>query len=665
MTDPILLDVEAQSRCDLRAEGGRRYWEHPSTRALCVVLHDTRTGERSLWLEGDPAPNLEGRELGAHGWSNFDRFACVRLGWCGLDYATGVDTSELARAAGLPGALDALGTRWLGTPKDKESSAFVVLLSTCRRPSGKKNPNAITPEVWRTFTEAEKRERGVQKSPTADDLVRTATYCDSDVDIMSHGWPLLEPYLGFEPDVRAVDRIVNDRGVGFDVQLARRLLEEDARNAEIECARAAKALGAGWTPALVREVAGSPEQFAEVTGLPDARKATLDEYALDTCAEWVPLVMARRALASIARGKLEAGLARTSPDGRLRDSHRYIGAHPWRWAGRGVQLQNIPRPEKRFEEWGDDEICAAADAVLAGAHADPGLIDVLLRACLVAKPGHTFAVCDYSGVESRALAWIADDRDAIDVILSGRDAYKAEAVNVYGVPYEQIVKHMRQVGKVAVLALGYQGARGAFANMAKQAGLSLEGIDVDGVVAAWRRAHAPTVRFWYDLERAFIRAAHGSEARVGVGCELVLTPSDDGQDVAIWLPTGRPIVYNAVRLRRDERGRVKVSYSPMTPGPGTYMVDGELRADTYGGKLTQNVIEGICRELLARSLVAAERAGLAPCVHVHDEIVGEVPRTKKGTEGLDHLRRIMLDLDDWAEGFPIGAAGHEGRRYRK
>jgi DNA polymerase len=451
---------------------------------------------------------------------------------------------------------------------------------------------------------------------------------------------------------------VNDRGVAFDVQLAERLLECDAVNADRACATAARALG--WTAAKVREVAGSPEQFAEVTGLADARKGTLDAYEGD---EWAPLVDARRAIASIARGKLEAGRARTSSDGRLRDAHRYVGAHPWRWAGKGVQPQNFPRPAKRFEDWEDDEINAAIDAVLAGAHADPELIDLLLRACLCAGPGKTLAVQDFSGVEARALAWLAGDDARIAVLTSKVGPYRTMAGTIYGRDPATIGKGdpAYTIGKISELALQYQGSVGAFTKMARTQGVDLSDVDVPEVVAAWRRANARIVQFWYALERAFVSAASGRAAKLG---PLELVPSDDGRDVAIFLPNGRPIIYNAVRLRRDERGRPKVSYAPKAVGPGTYVDPhtGELRADTYGGKLTQNVIEGVCRELLAGALVAAERDGLDPVLHVHDEIACEV---ENGEEGLAHLSHIMLTLPDWAEGFPIGAAGHVGRRYRK
>jgi DNA polymerase len=326
---PILLDFESRSRADLKTIGGRNYWAHPSTQALCCVLYDTDTGEAGAWTEGDPCPVSPDDQLAAHNAMGFDRFGAERLGWRSASDPTWIDTSELARRAGLPGALDALGARWLGLRKDKEASKFTKGLS---RPSRAKKTLGQLPEL------------------TSDGIQRVIGYCASDVEILAHGWPLLSQWLdaGWENDVSRVDRIVNDRGIAFDRQLARRLLEEDARNAEMACEAGARELGAGWTAALVRAAANSPQQFAALARTADATAETIERILHDGGRtyprEAYVLAGVRRAIASIARGKLEAGLARVSPDGRLRDMHRYIGAHTWRWSGRGMQLQNIPRP---------------------------------------------------------------------------------------------------------------------------------------------------------------------------------------------------------------------------------------------------------------------------------------------------------------------------------
>ncbi len=652
---PILLDFESRSRADLKRLGGRLYWADSSTEALCCVLYDTDTGDVELWERGQPTPALvrSGKQLGAHNAVGFDRFGAIRFGWCTADHDW-IDTSELARRAGLPGGLDALATRWLGQTKDKDASRFTIGLSSARRPSAKTASRApggavIDASEWSALSASEKRARGVLPVCGPAEMSRVAAYCISDVEILAHGWDDLAPWATLEPEVKRVDRAVNDRGVLFDVPLARRLLEEDARNSGLEMERVAAVLGE--TPARVRQMASSPAQFCARTGLPDATKSTVDAALADTCGapDVRALCQARQALASIARGKLEAGLARVSPDGRMRDSHRYIGGHTWRWSGRGMQLQNMPRPSKRFESWGDAEICTLADAVLAGGHCDAEEIDLLLRACLKAKPGHTLIVEDFSGVEARALAWAATDTAALQVFASGRDAYKTIAAVIFGTTYEQVDKSQRQVGKVAELACGYgQGADKFYAG--NTVALDRAGVNAQAVIDAWRGLHAPVVRFWRDCERALADAAQGQDGKVSC---FEFVSSSDGKDVAVMMPNGRPLVYNGVKIGRGERGGREISYQGH-----------HSREKLYGGKIVENLIQSMCRELLAEALVAAEDCGLAPVLHVHDEIVCEVP-IEAEAKGADALHAIMTTVPAWCRGFPLGAAGHTGQRYRK
>lgn len=844
---PILLDFESRSRCDLKKHGGRLYWEHPSTEALCCVLHDVATDTRAVWLPGDPCPVAPGDVLAAHNWRGFDRFAAHRVWGWPLD-AEAIDTAELARRAGLPGSLDELGKRWLGRDKDMAASRFTVGLSTCRRPTKRTAHRAplgeeITPAEWSRLSAARKRELGVLPEVTPEALARVIAYCESDVEIMVHGWPLLEPWLdaGHENEVLRVDGAINDRGIGFDSELARRLLEEDARNARRVLVQVGRELG---MPAdRVRAIASSPEQFCAFTGAPNAQKETVEEIVVN----WprrgdehgrraAAIGRARQALASIARGKLEAGLNRVSPDGRLRDTHRYFGAHTGRWSHRGMQLGNMPRPADRFDKWSAEDIDRLAADVIAGRHADAEEIDLLLRACLVARPGYTFAVRDFSGVEARALAWCADDRKALQVFASGVSPYKVMAGVIFGCDPDEVSKGEARysVGKIAELACfgadtqvltecrgwqpitalarrdrvwdgvewvehagvvdrgvrdtidlmgvrvtpdhliwsgewtearclareestrsralaialaslpsrvsssaragayapcgsgvragelpaiagtsraicvaspapstkrtsaasqpctpgssssrrvydlafagprnrftirtsegpllvhncGYGMGASKFAWTAAKMGSNLDeiGVDAGEVVRAWRQLHAPIVRFWYAIEAAFAAAACGTAGRVD---RFDFVPSEGGgptRDVAIFLPSGRPIVYNDVRISRDARGRPQLSYH------GT-----KSREHTYGGKLTENVIQALCRDLLAAALVKCEDAGLDPVLDVHDEVVCEVP-VSAAAEGEAMLDEIMHDLPDWAEGFPVGAAGFVGRRYRK
>jgi DNA polymerase len=619
------------------------------------------------WLPGDPPPRAV--EAGAHNGQNFDRFAAARAWGWPLD-GIAVDTSEAARRAGLPGALDALGTRWLGLPKDAAASKYTKALSKYAALEDAPPPNdapaadGADAEAKRARAKARVAQLREWRHRPASERRELVTrymlgYCASDVEILAHGWPRLRPFLedgvfsGWEADVSAVDRIVNDRGVAFASDLARALLKCDAQNQVRALVKAARTLN-NMSAIKLRALVSSPEQFCERTGASNAQAATVEALLADPAAgaEVHAFCRARQSLASIVSGKLTAGLARVSADGRMRDNHKYYGAHTGRWSGQGMQLQNLTRPEKRFEGWGDAEVCALVDRALRGEDLDDGEIVIALRACVWAGPGRALAVCDFSGVEARAIAWCASDRGALDVFASGRDVYKTAAAPMFGVSYDDVTKVQRNAGKMAELACGYQGGTGALLKIAGQNRFSFEavGIDPADVVAAFRKQHPALVRFWRALGDAFIGAVRGTPSRVD---RFDFVPSSDGKDVAIFLPSGRPIIYNDVGIHRDERGR-----------PSAYYAGTKFQEHVYGGKIAENVIQAMCRDLMADALVRAEEAGLCPVLHVHDEVVVDVDG-HAGAEALEELSRIMLDVPEWAEGFPVGAAGHFGRRYRK
>lgn len=654
MIAPVLLDVESRSLADLPTVGGRRYWEHPSSEALVVVWYDTATGDVGAWAPGMAWPHV-GRVLAAHNAHGFDRHAAARYefhpgGW--------IDTSQLARKAGLPGALDALGVRWCGTPKDKIASAYTKALSRPKRPA-KDAPGYVTARAWAVLSP---EERFAVAGWPAPDMARVTAYCASDVQIMADAWPRLAPWLGFDADAEAVDAAVNDRGIAFDAALARRLLAEDARLVAEALATCAEALG--MTAGDCAVVARSPAQICARAGTPDAQATTVDAIlAAPPDPEFpaaIPLARARRALASIAAGKLTAGLARVHADGRLRDVHRYYGAHTGRWSGSGMQLQNLPRPAKRFfgadpascgfptrrTAGGDDvDVDALADEVRAGRACAADEVALLVRATIWAPPGRVLVVRDFASVEARATAWSACDEAALEIFRSGLDPYKVAATAIFGVEYDDVSKAQRQVGKVAELALGYQGGPGALARMAQAYRIDLGGLDTRAIVDSWRALHSPIRDLWCSTERAFRSACAGRSTQAGP-CEYV--PSDDGDAVACFLPSGRPVVYDAARATDDGL---------------TYMgTRGEEHV--YGGKLVENAVQALCRDLMASALVRCEREGLEPVLHVHDEIVCECDEADAARVEAS-LHAIMLAAPAWAAGLPVDCDGWTGRRYRK
>lgn len=640
------LDFESRSRADLRVVGGRNYWEHPSTEAICCAVYDLDRDTLVIWRPGMPDPIGPEDTVTAHNWYGFDRFGAMRYGW---RWGRAVDTAQRARQAGLPGALDALGTRLLGTPKDDAGSALTRALSGAQT----RVPEALR-HCMREYRRALKSSAAWPVIPR-DVYARVEDYNMSDVDLQVEIWPHLRDF-DFEQDVIEADAAINDRGILFDSALAKRLLEEDEINAAE--AMTTEAAVIGCSPSELRAWVSSPKIFCECTGLPNAKKITIARAlaAPDTHATVRAACRARQALASIARGKLRAGLARVSPDGRLRDNHFYYAAHTGRWGGRGMQLQNMPSPSSRFDKkagWDFEDTLRLVEHVMRGGRADAEQVNLLLRACLYAPPGRTLVTADYKGVEARGLAWCAGDADALRVFReldagTGPDPYRIMASAIFSKAPSDVLDLERRVGKVAELACGYGMGAAKFEATARNAGVDLRAIGLSGnaVVQAWRRKHAPIVRFWGAMQRAFASAVGGREARVD---RFVFTPAEGGDAVAMWLPSGRPIVYHEPRV---------------SAGSISYAGNKGVREHLYGGKIAENAIQAMCRDFTARALVRVERAGMRPVLHVHDSITCE-GRAQHADHDLALLEREMLAADPWAENFPLGVDGHHGTRYSK
>jgi len=672
-----ILDFESRSRADLRVVGGRLYWQHDSTEALCAVIwRSTETFE--LWLPGEPAPQLEGYMLAAHNAFGFDRFAAARSWSTSYENpARWIDTSELAKRLGMRGSLDALGA------KDTTGSKYTKALSSVRRPS------TIASSDWRALSPAQKRERGALphavRPPAIDAqewrrmsresqilacLTRVVEYCVSDVEVLVSAWPYLSQALDVDADVGAASVTINDRGAHFDRDLANLILVKDAELTTATISECASRLE--LAPAVVRAIANSPAQFTALTGSLDARASTVAELAeLDDAIG--DLARARQALASIVRGKVRAGLARCGRDGRIRDLHTYYGGHTGRYSGSGFQAQNLTRPTGRdatgreYETYGDAEFEALA-AELTARPATPSEIDALLRPLLCAARGRVLVAVDWTGIESRVLAWCAHDLVEIDNIEAALDPYKVAAAQVYGVRYDDVSKPQRQVGKVVVLATGYGGGSGAISRFADTMGIDLDavGVTAEDAVRAWRAAHQPIVRFWYALEGGFRRALHGEPCAVG---DFHFYPATAESGVAIALPSGRPIIYRDVRESTHDRRQIV--YESREAKKNSVPDDaGRLGAKIYGGLLAENVVQATCRCILARALVECERRELPVVMHVHDEIVVEVPETI-GDSTYAAMVEIMCSVPDWARSTeprgdcPLAASGWIGRRYHK
>ena len=560
-----------------------------------------------------------------------------------------VDTMVQALAHGLPGSLDKLCTI-LGVPVDQaKDKAGKQLIQLFCKPRPKNS----------TIRRATKKTHPIEWS-------RFVDYARADIPSMRAVHKRL-PKWNYPGNAReralwVLDQKINDRGVAVDLQFAERAVEAigvatkrlDARtkeetNGEVESARKRDQLLAH----ILKDYG---------VDLPDMQKATLERRIEDPdIPEPVKeLLRVRLMTATTSTSKYKALLKSTSSDGRLRGTLQFCGApRTGRWAGRLFQPQNLLRVAKKWKK----EVNAAIEAFRTGmvdlAYGEDDVMEAAancIRGALVAGEDCKLVASDLSNIEGRVLAWLAGEQWKLDAFAKGDDLYVIGYALAFGLTIEEVMADeaaggvMRLIGKVMELALGYQGAVGAFAKMAAGYGLDLPERRVLELVKAWRKANANIARFWYDLEDAAVRAASAPGRRVECG-PLVL--QRDGAWLRIRLPSGRYLCYPGPEVNDG-----KLSYM----GVNQYTRKWE-RIRTYGGKLVENTTQACARDVLAWNMPEIEARGFPIILSVHDELVTEP--LDRGQWSSDTLSSLMSAVPPWAQGLPLAAEGYEAQRYRK
>lgn len=286
-----------------------------------------------------------------------------------------------------------------------------------------------------------------------------------------------------------------------------------------------------------------------------------------------------------------------------------------------------------------------------------------LRSFIIPEDGHDLIACDFSNIEGRVLAWLSGHESKLESYRKNIDLYKITAAEIYGLSsVDQVTKPQRLVGKVAELALGYQGGRGAFLNMAKIYGLKVTEHEADTIKKNWRAANQQIVKYWYDLERTAMAALF----QPGTTQSLATKYAKVQYRVAgsfLWccLPSKRVIAYPYPEIKSVSTpwGQAKDAL--------TYLGENSLtksweRQTAYGGLLAENVTQAVARDLLANGMIKLTARNYDITMHVHDEIVSEV---LEGFGSVEEMISIMTDIPDWANGLPVAAEGYRAKRYRK
>ena len=445
------------------------------------------------------------------------------------------------------------------------------------------------------------------------------------------------------------DQRFNDLGVGIDVELASKAVEADREIKEALYTQMRHWTGVENPQSVTQLLGWLQEHGAQLPSLAKADVASALEEADGSVAD---VLAARLEIAKSSVKKYEKMLDCVCPDGRAHGLLQFMGAgRTGRWAGRLVQVQNLPR-----QTFGDLEEAAAlvkagqADMLGPLWGSAPNVLSELIRAAFVAAPGSRFLVADFSAIEARVIAWLAGEQWVLDLFKNGGDIYCETGSRMFG---QEVKKHspLRQRAKVAVLACGYQGGVGALKAMGGEK-LGLSEDEMASIVDAWRKANPRIAQMWWDVNRAALEAIkNGTSQMVG----RIKVYQKLGA-LVIALPSGRELIYPSPRVGENRFGGESITFM----GLGLNRKWG--RIETYGGKLVENIVQATARDVLAHSMATLEAAGYPTVMHVHDEVITEVPY---GHGSVEELCALMSRGPKWSKGLPLAAEGFESTYYKK
>ena len=464
------------------------------------------------------------------------------------------------------------------------------------------------------------------------------------------------------------DLIINARGVAVDLELVTGALYLGDTVRQNLTAEAVRLSGLSNPNSVAQLSAWLQEEIGEE--LADLRKDTVARLLGrdDNSAQVSRMLEIRQELGKTSTKKYDAIEAAVCEDGRVRGLLQFYGANrTGRWAGRLVQVQNLPRtytePLDLARELVKDRKLDALRLIYGSV---PDTLSQLIRTAFVAPEGHVLIDADFSAIEARVISWLAGEQWRLEVFRTHGKIYEASASQMFGVPLELIKKGnpeyaLRQKGKVAELALGYQGSTGALITMgALDMGLTEE--ELPDIVSRWREANKRIRDLWYSMDSAAVQVITEGGS-VGVNGLLLAREYDydNGTDcLTILLPSGRKLYYINPSIGQNEWGRPSISYMGMDQKTKRWK-----RIETYGGKLVENCVQAIARDCLAASIDRLEAAKLPVVFHVHDEVVIDVAPWDTEDAMLGTVCSIMGEPVPWAPDLPLKAAGWVGYYFTK
>jgi DNA polymerase bacteriophage-type len=671
--DHVHVDFETRSTIDLRKAGADVYAKDDTTSALCMAYSydDEHT---HLWRSHDEFPQhlidfiAEGGKLVGHNAGGFEILiwnhvlSKVVPDLPELKIEQVEDTMAMAFAMSLPGSLDD-ASKALGMEVQKDMAGKRVMLQLAR-------PRSIGPDgkpIW--WDGAENRDK----------YEILWNYCVQDVEVERELYKRLLKLSESETKLWRRDWKINRRGVYVDKYAAEQAMQiVDLNKDHLDWEMRKITDDKVYTASAVSQLKDWLND--QLPGL------NLDSLSRDVIERLLPTLhpsdpghkalKIRQAASKTSTSKIKAMIQGLDDTGRMCGLFQYHGANTGRWAGRRVQLQNLKRPtmsqpeiERVFDvlnerHWSVEDKLKEIKALFG----DPTeVLSNCLRGFIKAKPGNTLIGCDLSAIEARVLAWLAGQNNILEIFKKDGKIYEHAAGIIFGKAPEDVTKEERQIGKVAVLALGYGGGVGAFQQMAKAYGVEVGDKRAEEIKVKWREGNDRIVAYWAALEKNAIRAVArpGTTTYVEVEHEnggACVRYKQSGSFLFCKLPSGRVICYPYPKIIQKEVpwGGTRATLTYM--GQNTFTRKWE-RIDTYGGKLAENVTQAVSRCVLSDFMMSInEDSGAKIIMHVHDEVVLE------GNFKERHLFAIeekMSQSPEWAPDLPLAAEGWIGERYRK
>ena len=445
-----------------------------------------------------------------------------------------------------------------------------------------------------------------------------------------------------------LDQQINDRGIGVDRTLVRGAIDIDERSREELTARLQEL--------TMLDNPNSVQQMKDWLAANGLQTDTLGKKQVAELLKTAPeplksVLVLRQQLAKSSVKKYQAMENAVCADGRVRGCFQFYGARTGRWAGRNIQLQNLPQNRMPDLEQARSLVRAGDyDSVRLLYDSTPDVLSQLIRTALIPNPGKTFFVSDFSAIEARVIAWLAGEQWRQQVFAEGKDIYCASASQMFGVPVEKhgVNGHLRQKGKIAELALGYGGSVGALKAMgAIEMGLQEE--ELKPLVDAWRTANPMIVKLWWEVDRAVTRAVSDKTATETHGIRFTC---QSGM-LFITLPSGRRLAYVRPRIGENQFGGSAITYM------GTNAAKQWARLESYGPKFVENIVQAISRDILCHAMQALRDCAIV--AHVHDEVILEADPGMS----LEAVCERMGRTPPWAQGLLLRADGYATPFYKK